>query len=83
MYAKAHPFGYKRASLHKEHKGDMQTGVVVIKEDCPYVVKDRDKNGKVIGETTYHNTIVKTHKSFNPKPKRGRTLGDMVYGSMK
>lgn len=88
-YTKAHPFGYKavkgqKASHFREQMVDVQT----IKEKKEYKVARRDREGNVIKENgkvlydTFTNEFTRPVKNFNPKPKRGRTLGEMVFESV-
>ena len=87
-YIKAHPFGYKKAEkTPSKHKGDILTGLQKCLVKVPYEVTLRDCTGAPVMEgkkpvkQVFFNTYVRTMRVFTPKPKRGRTLGDMVYES--
>ena len=82
-YIKAHPFGYKPikdkpAKVEREMPDRIQT--VTIKNE--YKTKERNAIGQVIGETTHETTSTRVIKHYDHHPK-GRTLGDMVYESIK
>lgn len=94
-----HPFGYKKIKEAKKEFGHQVGDVQVITMTLPYEVAKRDKNGKQLYryETdildkkkripimeTFYNTIHKVvYHIINAKPKKGRTLADMVYESYK
>ena len=96
---KVHPFGYKKIKEAKKEFGHQVGDVQVIKMILPYEVMARDKNGKqlyryetdILGKKkripiieTFYNTVHKVvYHNIDAKPKRGRTLADMVYESYK
>ena len=92
-----HPFGYKRIKEAKKEFGHQVGDVQVVTMNLPYKVPvkgddgklqykyERDENGKkhkVLVTETFFNTFHKV-VYHNAKPKRGRTLADMVYESYK
>lgn len=88
MYVKPHPFGYfptRKQTKNRSHEPFWRTQVV--REKYSFVTVTRDDKGAPIeidGKLLYtrHNVeIVKTIKHYN-KPKKSRTLGDMVYESL-
>ena len=96
---KVHSFGYKKIHEAKKRTGHQIGDVQVITMTLPYEVAKRDKNGKqvyryetdILGKKkripiveTFHNTVHKVvYHSIDAKPKKGRTLADMVYESYK
>lgn len=94
-----HPFGYKRIKEAKKEFGHQIGDVQVITMTLPYEVAKRDKDGKqvyryetdILGKKkripimeTFHNTVHKVvYHNIAAKPKKGRTLADMVYESYK
>lgn len=81
-YAKAHPFGYKPVKGRKsDHSREQVVDVQTIKVKEEYKVARRDEKGKIVGYDTFSNEFVRPVKNYNPKPKKGRTLGEMVYES--
>ena len=92
---KVHPFGYKKIKEAKKEFGHSVGDVQVVTMILPYEVGKKDKTGKqiyryetdILGKKkripimeTFHNTVHKV-VYHNAKPKRGRTLADMVYES--
>ena len=96
---KVHPFGYKRIKEAKKEFGHQVGDVQIIEMKVPYEVPIKDVNGKlqytykkdengkkhkVLLTEVLFNTIHKVvYHSINSKPKKGRTLADMVYESYK
>ena len=92
MYAKAHPFGYKpvkQKDKDNKHFREVQTGLQKIIVRSPYKVIVRDcigrpvMNGKEPMTDTFFNTYVRTVKLYTPKQRKGRTLAEMVYSTIK
>ena len=83
-YIKAHPFGYKPVKDFKSnHFRDPLVSIQSVVIKGKYTVHYRDEKGIIIGAETYENTFIRPVKNYNPRPKRGRTLGDMVYEFLK
>ena len=93
-----HPFGYKRIKEAKKdfgHQiGDVQTITIKVPYEVPvrrygkpvftYTTDENGKKHKVFLTETFFNTIKKVvYHSIDSKPKKGRTLADMVYESYK
>ena len=93
-----HPFGYKRITTAKKdfgHQiGDVQTIIMKVPYQVPvrrygkylftYVTDENGKKHRVPFTETFFNTIKKVvYHSIDAKPKKGRSLADMVYESYK
>ena len=94
-----HPFGYKKIKEAKKEFGHQIGDVQNITMNLPYKVPIRDENGKlqykyekgengkkhkVLVTETFLNTFHKVvYHNINNKPKKGRSLADMVYESYK
>lgn len=96
MYAKAHPFGYKkiinRGSLNllkSYHKGEplsrIQTIVcykrAVLDDKGEPIMVDKGKDKHPLYE--YVDPYVRTIKHYDKKAKKGRTFAEMVYESVR
>lgn len=79
---KIHPFGYKKLKPSHKRFGTQTHMVQTINLTIPYDVLTRDKEGKVVGVNTFCNHIVKNiYHDITNKPRKGRTLGEMVYAT--
>lgn len=80
---KVHPFGFKKNQSVKETDGIHYYRVQTVKVHRNYEVPVYDKKGNLVRIDTFVNTFIKNIRhSIASKPRRGRTLADMVYESM-
>lgn len=80
---KVHAFGYKKNQRVKETNGIHYYRVQTVKMNRTYEVPVYDKDGHLVRVDTFTNTFIKNIRhSIASKPRRGRTLADMVYESM-
>ena len=79
-----HPFGYKKIKEAKKEFGHQTGNVQVIEMTLPYETDILGKKKRVPIMETFHNTVHKVvYHNIDAKPKKGRTLADMVYESYK
>lgn len=80
---KVHAFGYKKNQKVKETNGIQYYRVQTVTMNRTYEVPVYDKDGHLVRIDTFSNTFIKNIRhSINSKPRRGRTLAEMVYESM-
>lgn len=80
---KVHAFGYKKNQKVKETNGVHYYRVQTVKMNRTYEVPVYDERGKLVRVDTFSNTFIKNIRhSIASKPRRGRTLAEMVYESM-
>lgn len=80
---KVHAFGFKKNQRVKETNGVYYYRVQTVKLNRTYEVPVYNKDGKLVRIDTFINTFIKNIRhSIDSKPRKGRTLGDMVYESM-
>lgn len=80
---KVHAFGFKKNQSVKETDGVHYYRVQTVKMKRTYEVPTYDKNGEIVRIDTFVNKFIKNIRhSIASKPRKGRTLADMVYESM-
>ena len=92
-----HPFGYKRIKEAKKEFGHQVGDVQIVTMKLPYKVPVKGDNGKLqykyeidekgkkykvlITETFFFFFRKVVYHNIDSKPRKGRTLADMVYES--
>ena len=83
-YAKAHPFGYEAKKNRKvvDHSYEPVTRIQTVPVTKTYKVPVKDAIGRIVGYDEVEAHYTRTIKHYDAKPKKGRTLAEMVYDTV-